>query len=93
MPLNAHYLLLFKNPRDSTQIDTLSRQIHPGKYKILIECFQDAMRKPYGHLVIDLKTDTRRRIIQSTYVYLPRGRVPLCIGPTCPNKSPRTTSR
>jgi hypothetical protein len=31
MSLNTHYLVLFKNPRDLTQIAKPSRQIYPGK--------------------------------------------------------------
>jgi hypothetical protein len=81
MSLNAHYLVLFKNPRDSTQIATLSRQIYPGKSKFLIESFQDATRKPYGYLVVDLKTDTEEAYRVRTcifpedewhYVYVPK---------------------
>jgi hypothetical protein len=81
MSLNAHYLVLFKNPRDSTQIATLSRQIYPGKSKFLIESFQDATRKPYGYLVLDLKTDTEEAYRVRTcifpedewhYVYVPK---------------------
>jgi hypothetical protein len=29
--LNAHYILLFKSPRDKQQISMLARQIHPGR--------------------------------------------------------------
>jgi len=29
--LNAHYLVLFKNPRDATQVSHLARQMYPGK--------------------------------------------------------------
>ena len=28
--LNIHYIILFKNPRDSQQISTLARQMYPG---------------------------------------------------------------
>ena len=31
MSLNAHYIVVFKNPRDATQISTLARQMYPGK--------------------------------------------------------------
>ena len=31
--LNAHYLVLFKNPRDGTEFTTLSRQMYPNSYK------------------------------------------------------------
>lgn len=44
--LNADYLVLFKNPRDKSQIVVLSRQ--------LISAYQDATRIPHGYLIVDL---------------------------------------
>ena len=35
MTLNAHYLVLFKNPRDKMQITFLARQMYPGKSKFV----------------------------------------------------------
>jgi hypothetical protein len=29
--LNAHYIIMFKNPRDANQIATLSRQMYPSR--------------------------------------------------------------
>jgi hypothetical protein len=40
--LNSHYLVLFKNPRDATQI----------------EAFKDATEAPFSYLLIDLKPET-----------------------------------
>ena len=54
MNLNAHYLVLFKNPRDASQITFLARQICPLK----IEAYEDATSNPYTYLVIDLKPAT-----------------------------------
>ena len=56
--LNAHYLVLFKNPRDATQISCLARQMHPGKSAFMIEAFKDATVRPYSYLLVDLKADT-----------------------------------
>lgn len=56
--LNAHYLVLFKNPRDVTQIACLARQMYPHKSKFMIEAFNDATTKPYSYLLVDLKPDT-----------------------------------
>ena len=56
--LNTHYIILFKNPRDSQQIATLARQMYPGKSQFLIEAYQDATKKPHGYIFIDLKPKT-----------------------------------
>jgi hypothetical protein len=56
--LNAHYLVMFRNPRDATQIAHLARQMYPGKSKFLIEAFADATKAPFSYLLLDLKADT-----------------------------------
>ena len=53
--LNSHYLALFKNPRDATQITYLARHMYPTKPKFMIETFADATKDPYIYLVVDLK--------------------------------------
>ena len=35
--LNAHYLVLFKNPRDASQFATLARQMYPNASKFAKE--------------------------------------------------------
>jgi hypothetical protein len=52
--LNSHYMIVFKNPRDSLGISTLARQMYPNNTKYLLESFQDATKKPYGYLLLDL---------------------------------------
>ena len=56
--LNAHYLVIFKNPRDASQITHLAKQMYPGHTHFLQEAFADATSRPYGYLLIDLKQDT-----------------------------------
>ncbi len=58
LSLNTHYLVLFKNPRDRTQIRTLGCQIYPEKFKAFLEAFNIASDKPYGNLIVDLKQNT-----------------------------------
>ena len=80
MSLNSHYIIVFKNARDAMQIATLARQMYPGQAKFLVEAFQDATKKPYGYLLIDLKATTidRYRIRTNIfpdevqYVYVPK---------------------
>jgi hypothetical protein len=62
--LNAHYFILFKNPRDTTQFAVMARQMYGSSYKFAIEGFQDATHIPHGYLLIDLKpqTDDKHRL-------------------------------
>jgi len=81
MNLNTHYLIIFKNPRDANQVATLARQMYPGRSKFVLEAFEDATKKPYGYLLVDLKpeTDEKYRIRTNVfpdddtqYVYVPK---------------------
>ena len=56
--LNTHYLVLFKNPRDTLQITHLGRQMFPERVKYFREAYADATSHPYGYLLVDLKTTT-----------------------------------
>ena len=56
--LNAHYLVIFKNPRDASQITHLAKQMYPGHVRFLQEVFLDATSEAYGYLLIDLKQET-----------------------------------
>lgn len=56
--LNTHYLVLFKNPRDTSQIAHLGRQMFPERVKYFRDAFADATSQPYGYLLVDLKTTT-----------------------------------
>ena len=56
--LNTHYMVVFKNPRDSTQITHLAKQMYPHNIKYVQEAFEDGTSKPFGYLFIDLKQET-----------------------------------
>lgn len=60
--LNTHYLVLFKNPRDQSQIQVLARQMFPSNTKFLIEAYKDATSDPFNCLFIDLRQTTPDRI-------------------------------
>jgi len=55
--LNAHYIILFKNPRDATQFANLARQMYPKNWQFAVEAFKDATREPYSYLVLDLRPE------------------------------------
>lgn len=52
--LNCKYLVLFKNPRDKSQISPLARQIYPENPSSFIRVYKDATSKPFGYLFLDL---------------------------------------
>ncbi len=52
--LNAHYIILFKNPRNVGQVDHLARQMSLGNSKFISGCYRDATAQRFGYLLIDL---------------------------------------
>jgi hypothetical protein len=42
-------------PRDSSKINNLAKQVHPGDVKYMQEAFNNATAKPHGYLFYDVK--------------------------------------
>ena len=79
--LNSQYIVVFKNPRDVSQMTTLAKQMYPGRVKFVQEAFADATSTPYGYILVDLKQDTPEDLRLRTsilpddavqYVYMPK---------------------
>ena len=68
---NCHYLILFNNPIDRQLVTTLVRQMYAGNIQYFMSNFDEAINKPYGYLLIDLKptTDSNNRLLENA---LPR---------------------
>lgn len=49
--LNASHLIVFRNCRDSSSIANLARQVFPNAYQSFVELFNQAICKPFDHLV------------------------------------------
>ena len=56
--LTTQYMLPFNYPIYRQQVATLARRINPSPSAVFMKRFQQATTYPYGHLVIDLKSDT-----------------------------------
>lgn len=77
--LNAQHIILMKSPRSVAQLKVLQGQVFPGSKNFLLECYADACRNPFTHLLLDLRPDTpdylrvRGRILDqdSQDVYVP----------------------
>jgi hypothetical protein len=64
--LNTHYLIVFKNPRDNSQIEHLARQVFPGHSHLVLKAFRDATSHPFGYLLFDFRQDTHDNIRMRT---------------------------
>lgn len=57
--LNSHYMIIFNNPRDKSQINVLARQMFPYNVNFFLEAYLDAIEnKSHGYLFLDLKQST-----------------------------------
>jgi len=76
----AHYMVLFKNPRDVSQFANLARQMYPQASHFAVEAYRDATREPYSYLLVDLRPEQDKELRLRTniypgethYVYVPR---------------------
>ena len=67
--LNTHYLILFKNPRDVTQVRHLANQMYPSNTGLMQEAFRDATSQAHGYLLVDLKQQTPDHLRLRTHIF------------------------
>lgn len=67
--LNAHYIVLFKNPRDKSQIVHLGKQVFPNQNQYVVESFKSATDRPHGYLLLDLTQDTPENLRLRTNIF------------------------
>ena len=60
--LNSNYIVLMKNTRDNSSITHLAKQTHPFRTRFVTDSYLDATRKPYTHLLLDLRQETPEEI-------------------------------
>jgi len=74
--LNAHYMVLFKNPRDASQFASLARQMYPNKSAFAVEAYKDATKDLFVDLRPeqdqDLRLHTNVFPDETGYVYIPK---------------------
>ena len=83
--VNATYIVVFKNPRDSAQIMSFARQFAPGRVNSVIDAFRASTQFGYSYMLFDLhqKSDEAIRMRSHIFphewpirVYVPRGVTP-----------------
>ncbi len=58
MRRNSHYVVLFNMPADNRQISSMSTQMVPENPQHMHRAYEEAIKIPYGYLLVDLKPDT-----------------------------------
>ena len=67
--LNSHYLVVFKNPRDKSQVIHLGKQMFPGQGQYVNESYKSATERPHGYLLFDLTQDTPDNLRLRTNIF------------------------
>lgn len=77
--LNANYFILMRTNSDKLQIKNLFMQQFAEKWSAAVEAYEDAMKSPYNHLVINnhVHCDPKHRLLSNIcdefpVVYIPR---------------------
>ena len=65
--LNAHYFILFKNPRDKNQIKILGNQL--GIRDKIEEAYSSATERPFSYLLIDLSPRSESDYMLRSNIY------------------------
>ena len=65
--INAQHSIIFKNPRDKSQIQYFA-QVAPGKVQSFLEVFEDCTKRSYGYLHCDFSQNTPEEIRYKTNI-------------------------
>lgn len=68
---NAQHVIIFKNPRDKSQIRYFAQQVAPGKVRQFLSVFEDATSRKYGYLHCDFSQDTLEETRFRTSIFPP----------------------
>ena len=68
--LNASYFVLFQNPRGADQIQTLSKQMFPGRGNAVVQAYNMANNlRPFSYLVLDMTANIPEALRMRTCIF------------------------
>jgi len=67
--LNAHYIVLLRNPRDTQPVASLARQVFAGDWRVATDAYREATKRRYSYLLFDLHPSTDERLRLRTNVF------------------------
>lgn len=80
--LNTRYFVLFKNPRDVSQIGYFARQLCPENYNDFVRVFKEITDQPHSYLLIDCSQETPNCLRFRTNIFEPNFSQVFCEKPT-----------
>ena len=67
--VNTHYFVIFRSSRDKSSITILARQMWGRNYKMMEQAYDDAVKRDFGYLFIDLKPGTKKALRLRTNIF------------------------
>lgn len=81
--LNSTYIIVFKNPRDVSQISHLAKQLAPGRSKNILGAFSQATNSPYTYLLFDNHQKTPDNLRIRSDIFNPKEPVKIWVDKNC----------
>ena len=73
--LNAHYIVIFRQTRDISQIGVLARQIFGNRAKEFIDLYDEAMETLYNYVLINIHPSNTKRISVHLNIFPPKNEI------------------
>jgi len=67
--LNAHYIVLLRNARDTQPVANLARQIFASDWRVATDAYREATKEQYHYLLFDLHPSTSDRLRLRTNIF------------------------
>lgn len=67
--LNCHYFVIFKNPRDISQVVRLASQMYPKNTRFMLDAYKMATTEPHSYLFLDFKQDTPDQLRLRSHIF------------------------
>ena len=67
--LNAHYIVLLRNPRDMQPVASLARQVFANDWRVATDAYREATQRRYSYLLFDLHPSAQERFRLRTNVF------------------------
>ena len=69
LSINTHYVVLFKNKRDTLQVEMFGRRVMKDRVKYFFACYRKATDKAYGYLFVDMHPKSDDRYVLRTRIF------------------------
>lgn len=66
--LNTTYVVIFKNPRDASQITHYAKQFSPNNIGWVVKAFHEATRRPHSYVIFDNHQTSQDKIRMRSHI-------------------------